>query len=244
MSQKHQEIAHGRKLAENDPLLTWGWGTPAGKRRAARRADLIVNGARLKFGQHVLEIGCGSGFFTEIFAMKGLSLVALDISPELIALARRRNIPPESVRFFSLPFDEFSPTEEFDAIIGSSILHHLDLDTSLPKIYSLLKPGGTFCFAEPNMLNPQIFLQKNLSWLKRLMGDTPDETAFVRWALASLLRKSGFVNITIVPFDWLHPLTPTFLIEPMLGIGRILEYLPVIREFSGSLIMWGERPSC
>ena len=42
------EIAHGRHLAAGDPEELWGWGTPAGRVRARRRAALILEQARVE----------------------------------------------------------------------------------------------------------------------------------------------------------------------------------------------------
>src|SRR5438270_13417090 len=80
---KH-EILHGRKLALGHAETTWGWGTPAGKLRADRRAELIARGARLCPGMRALEIGCGTGLFTEWFARTGADIIAVDISPDLL----------------------------------------------------------------------------------------------------------------------------------------------------------------
>jgi SAM-dependent methyltransferase len=171
----------------------------------------------------------------------------VDISPELVAQARRRGLPSERVRFVARPFEECDADGPFDAVIGSSVLHHLPVEPALARIHELLAPGGTLCFAEPNMLNPQIAVQKNIPWLKRALGDSPDETAFVRRRLAALFRRLGFVKVRITPFDWLHPATPRILIPAVSGLGRLLEKTPLLREFAGSLHIvarraGGERP--
>ena len=98
------------------------------------------------------------------------------------------------------------------------------------------------CFTEPNMLNPQILVQKNVSWIKERLGDSPDETAFVRWSLRSLLLKTGFEKEEIKPFDWLHPATPVMFIKSIRYMGRFLEKIPVVREFAGSLYIKCQRP--
>lgn len=241
-ARKEHEIEHGRFLAEKGAENIWGWGSPAGKVRSQRRAALIAEGGRLKSGVRVLEVGCGTGLFTEVFAGTLATVVAVDISKELLEIAGRRGLPPDRVSFIAKPFEDCEVDGPFDAVIGSSILHHLDMAKALPKFFNLLQPGGWFCFAEPNMMNPQIFLQKNIAWLKERMGDSPDETAFVRWPLARLLKQSGFVEISITPFDWLHPAVPSIMIKPVMTCGRIFEALPVIREFSGSLIIRARRP--
>jgi SAM-dependent methyltransferase len=140
------------------------------------------------------------------------------------------------------PFETFDSDAQFDAVIGSSILHHLEVEESLEKIFGLLKSDGRLCLAEPNMLNPQIMVQKNVPWIKERLGDSPDETAFIRFSLARLLRRAGFVDIDITPFDWLHPSTPSPMIPVVRALGRVFEKLPVIREFAGSLSIHARRP--
>jgi len=237
------EILHGRYLAGHDPELIWGWKTPAGRLRAERRANLIMAAAGLKVGKRVLEVGCGTGLFTEKFARSGAQIIAVDISEELIQLAKKKNLPENQVRLMVRRFEDCEEEGPFDAVIGSSILHHLEVRQALTRIYALLKPGGIMSFAEPNMLNPQIFVQKNVPAVKRYMGDSPDETAFFKWQIRKILDRCGFVSVSILPFDWLHPYTPRPLIQIVTTVGGVFEKTPVICEFAGSLHITCRRPS-
>ncbi len=239
---KH-EILHGKNLAQTDPEDIWGWKNPAGMRRAERRAGLIAANAFLSPGKYALEIGCGTGVFTVMFARTGVRIMAVDISGDLLELARAKAMPSDQVSFLECRFEDCTQQGPFDAIIGSSVLHHLDIESALSTIYSLLKPNGVMSFAEPNMLNPQIALQKNIPWIKKRMGDSPDETAFIRCKMQSLLSCAGFVDIQITPFDWLHPATPAMLINLIEHAGTIIERLPLLREFAGSLLICARRPS-
>lgn len=234
------EIKHGRFLAGKNTELIWGWGLPAGQKRAARRAELIVKGARLDPDALVLEIGCGTGMFTEIFARTGARIIAVDISADLLKKAESRSLPKDRVLFLKKRFEDCDVEGPFDAVIGSSILHHLELDPALLRIFSLLKPGGIISFAEPNMLNPQIFLERRFR--KFFPQVSQDETAFIRWKLKSILQKTGFTDIEIMPFDWLHPFVPQSLIGMISMMGRILEKIPLLCEFSGSLYIKALRP--
>lgn len=233
-------MAHGIRLAAADAELAWGWGSPAGKRRAARRADLIADAAGMGPRSRVLEVGCGTGLFTAFFAARGSRIVALDLSGQLLQKARERCLPPSQVQLMETALEEFPAGDSFDAVIGSSVLHHLDIPPSLEKIFGLLRPGGMMAFAEPNMLNPQVFSERKFRrWFRRV---SPDETAFVRWQLKNALCRSGFERVRIVPFDWLHPATPAKLVPLVQGIGRFMEKIPGIREFSGSLLISARRP--
>jgi SAM-dependent methyltransferase len=235
------EIQHGEFLAGGDTEVIWGWGTPAGRARARRRAKLIEIGARLGPDSHVLEIGCGTGMFTEMFAQTGCTIIAVDISEALLKKAETRNLPKGKVHFLQKRFEDCNVDGPFDAVIGSSILHHLELNDALPSIYDLLKPNGIISFAEPNILNPQVFAERKFRGLFPYIS--PDETAFIRWKFRLDLQKIGFQDIKIVPFDWLHPSVPKQLIGLVSSTGRVIERVPLLREFSGSLHIKAVRPS-
>ena len=228
-----KEIQHGRFLAEQGAGEVWNWESPAGKLRWARRVKMLSD--HLRPGMTVLELGCGTGSFTRELARSGADIIAIDVSPELLEIAKADCSAP-NVQFqiqnaYALGYAE----GVFDSVVGSSVLHHLEVEKALRDIYRVLKPGGTIYFTEPNMLNPQIAVQKNVPWVKRKLGDSPDETAFFRWRLRRLLEQTGYRNVGIDPFDFLHPKTPVRLISHVNTFGRFLESMPVVSEFAGSL---------
>lgn len=232
-----QEIAHGKMLAENDAELIWGWGTPAGKARANRRAEWIIQNAALAPGKRVLEIGCGTGIFTEFFAQSGAHILAVDISEDLLKIARSKNMPADRVEFLNKRFEECETDGGFDAIVGSSVLHHLDIDPALKRIHELLKPGGIMCFGEPNMLNPVHAFQYNFPGARPLMGCSPDEMAFTRWDIVRRLKAAGFTEASVFQRDWLFPLTPAALVKAVQSVELVLEKIPLVKEISGSLYL-------
>jgi 2-polyprenyl-3-methyl-5-hydroxy-6-metoxy-1,4-benzoquinol methylase len=228
-----KEIQHGRFLAKEGSGEIWNWESPAGKLRWARRAKMLSD--HLHPGMRVLELGCGSGYFTRELARSRANIVAIDVSPELLEIARS-NCSAPNVQYQIQNAHALSyPDSEFDSIVGSSVLHHLEFEKALYDVYRVLKPEGTIYFTEPNMLNPQIAIQKNIPWVKRKLGDSPDETAFFRWPLQRLLEQTGYRDVRIDPFDFLHPKTPAPLVDRMNAFGRFLERLPVVSEFAGSL---------
>jgi SAM-dependent methyltransferase len=238
------EIAHGRMLAAAESEATWGWSTPAGQERARRRGDFIISAGGLGPGRTILEIGCGTAMFTAQFAATGARIIAVDISPDLLAKAMGRQLPADRVRFeqqraesleLSDPaFQEWAP-KGFDAIVGSSVLHHLDIPAAIATCQKLLAPGGRMAFAEPNLLNPQVWMERKFRrWFPYV---SRDETAIVRWDMRRQLERSGFSNIVIRPFDWLHPATPAPLIRVVNVAGKAMEGIPGLREFAGSVLI-------
>jgi SAM-dependent methyltransferase len=104
-------------------------------------------------GKTVLEYGCGDGANTLFLARYGAKLKALDISPELIGVARRRldaNHVKSDVEFIvGSAHDLPLPDESVDVVFGIAILHHLDLALSASEVRRVLKKGGRAIFMEP-----------------------------------------------------------------------------------------------
>jgi len=234
------EIEHGKYLASEGAGEVWNWESPAGKKRWQRRVEMLT--AHLKPSDKVLELGCGTGYFTKEIVKTGAFVTAIDISPELLQIAKEE-IKENNASFilenaYEMSFDANS----FDSIVGSSVLHHLEIEKAISEMFRVLKPGGPMYFTEPNMMNPQIALQKNIPALKRKLGDSPDETAFFRWSLRELLKKTGYTEITIKPFDFLHPAVPPALIPFISSLGNAIEKLPVLKEIAGSLFISAKKP--
>jgi SAM-dependent methyltransferase len=227
------EIEHGKYLLAHGAGEIWNWETPAGKLRWARRVKMLTG--RLQQGQKVLELGCGIGYFTRELARSGAEIAAIDISPDLLEVARRdcssENVSFEVQNAYALTYKD----ETFDSVVGSSVLHHLEIDAALREIARVLRPGGSIYFTEPNMMNPQIAVQKNVPAVKKRLGDSPDETAFFRWPLQQKLKRVGFRDIRIQPFDFLHPKVPRPWIPAVDNLSRFAEKVPVLREIAGSL---------
>ena len=236
----HNEIHHGQFLSAHGAGSIWNWETPAGKRRWARRVRMLTE--NLAADMKILELGCGTGYFTKQLVKTGALVTAVDISPDLLNLARL-GVQTSNVEFALENAHATSfASRSFDSVLGSSVLHHLDVERAIAEVFRVLRPGGSIAFTEPNMLNPQIAIQKKIPFVKRRLGDSPDETAFFKWSLATRLRKCGFEGVSICPFDFLHPAIPRPLVGPMEGICAMVERVPILREIAGSLLIRAEKP--
>jgi ubiquinone/menaquinone biosynthesis C-methylase UbiE len=238
-SRIRNEQMHGEQIAANAEEV-WNWDSPAGKHRAERRAQYFADLGDFSTEHQLLEIGCGTGLFTEkMFSKTGAQITAIDISDALLKQAVAK--VPAARFIIQDAMNTNFPDENFDGIYGSSVIHHLDEQKVWDEMYRLLKPGGKLIFAEPNMLNPQIFVQKNVPFIKKWLGDSPDETAIVRWKTRKRLLQTGFTSVKVFPYDFLHPITPSFLIKPVQQFGKLIEQIPVLKEIAGSVIIYAEK---
>ena len=90
-----------------------------------------------------LEVGCGTGAFSRRLAERSQHVIALDLAPEMIRVARSR-----STQFPNIDFrigDAMTwnfPSGDFDCITSIATLHHLSQGELLVRLNDALRPGG------------------------------------------------------------------------------------------------------
>ena len=100
-------------------------------------------------GDHVLEVGCGSGQLTRGLVARGLHVTALEPGKSLMALARQNLEGAGAVEFVNAQFeDALLPREQFAAVFSASAFHWVDPKVSWQKAADVLAPGGTLALVQ------------------------------------------------------------------------------------------------
>ena len=97
-------------------------------------------------GARCLDLGCGNGTLTAELAARGLDVVGMDASPEMIDLARATH--PE-LRFVLGDATSFSLDAPVDVVFSNSMLHWIDRElhpAALARVATALVPGGQLVF--------------------------------------------------------------------------------------------------
>ena len=172
------------------------WLATFGQMSGVRKST--VKAARLKAGEAVLDVGCGTGDLTLRAARRvGAEgrTAGIDASPDMVKIARRkaakkgRDIDFRVAAIEDLPFDD----GEFDAALSSFMIHHLPDDLKLrgiAEVRRVLKPGGRFVAVD---LKPGTGIAGFLSHLMghRLPGDYAEQ-------LRSIISEAGFEDVEIL----------------------------------------------
>jgi SAM-dependent methyltransferase len=106
-------------------------------------------------GQHVLDLGCGSGTLALMLlvATPGLRVTGVDGDPAMLAQARRKAARAGQTAQLDQALAQQLPYAdgEFDAVVSSLFFHHLDRSTKIAAMreaFRVLKPGGSFNVAD------------------------------------------------------------------------------------------------
>jgi len=90
-----------------------------------------------------LEIGCGSGELTARLAARADRVLALDLSPRMLATASARCAAQSNVELVCADAQSYPLAPAgFDAIASVATLHHLPLAPTLARLRDALRPGG------------------------------------------------------------------------------------------------------
>ncbi len=99
-------------------------------------------------GMKILDIGCGTGFFSEILADKGAFVTAADLSPDMLLQAKQRC--GSKVQYYcqadaeKLPFEK----QQFDMVFSNLALQWCeDLADPLRELQRVTKPSGKIIFS-------------------------------------------------------------------------------------------------
>jgi SAM-dependent methyltransferase len=235
------ERLQGLAIVNEDLEHVWGWSSPAGALRAGRRADFLIDAAGLAPGVRCLELGSGTGEFTTRLLASGCELVAVDVSEAAVERCRERVDGLAEVIVGNVETGEGLDGREFDAIVGVSVLHHVDLAATLRTLVPKLRRGGSFAFSEPNLANPQVWAVMNIPAFRRRAHALEHERAFLARGLRAELEAGGLEVELCEPFDFLHPATPRRLIPTVRRLESLLEASPA-RAIAASLQVAGRRP--
>lgn len=195
-------------------------------------------------GESILEIGAGSGLWTDhltgVLRIEN-PITAAVFNADLADQARSRALPNVEVRLVEDLLADL-PDESFDYIVGTAILCHDRYAQALEALHRLLKPGGRILFFEANYWNPQVLLKSAIPAVGRRFGQTSHQIGMRRFHLMQVLGRKGYVDVDTVPYDIVHPCAPRSLLKALKSLAFVLEHAPLAKELCGTLYISARKP--
>ena len=148
----------------------------------------------------VLEFGCGTGSTAILHAPFVKHIDAIDVSPEMIRIAKEKLGPAgvQNVTFSVADMDGFQAApESYDAALGLNILHLLDdRMTAMREVYKALKPGGHFISSTACLREKFLFtVMDPLFPLMHALGQWPKVYRFSADRLQRDMEQIGFKTV-------------------------------------------------
>jgi trans-aconitate methyltransferase len=145
-------------------------------------------------GERILDIGCGTGYLTNLIAASGAFVTGMDSSIDMIAKARNE-YPHLPFRLASVT--DFNFNEPFDALFSNAVLHWVtDKEKAIACMYNNLKPGGRLVLEMGGKGNVQLIMRALKNAL--IAFGYPQNAEREIWyypslsEYTSLLEKQGF----------------------------------------------------
>jgi ubiquinone/menaquinone biosynthesis C-methylase UbiE len=150
-----------------------------------------------------LEIGCGTGGFARLLAQRAERVVAMDLAPQMIRIARDRARHIANIEFQVADAVTWQfPPERFDCIVSIATLHHLPPGEMLSKMKHSLTADGILLILDlfrgeglsdvlASMLAAPVAAALKLIKLGRLR-----ESAEVRAAWAAHGRHESYLSLS------------------------------------------------
>lgn len=143
----------------------------------------------------LLDLGCGTGWTSVLFAQKGYDVVGQDLVPEAIEAGRQLKEEHKlgNLDFVVADYESLAFENEFDIAVFFDCLHHsIDEAKALNSAYRALKPGGICITSEPGLGHA-----RRSKEVMRQFGTTERDMHPGRIIRAG--RKSGFRPVGIYP---------------------------------------------
>jgi SAM-dependent methyltransferase len=172
-------------------------------------AARLVKFAHVKPGMRVLDVACGTGVVAVTAARMGARATGLDLTPELIQVARENSriagveIDWHEGDVEKLPFEAGA----FDAVLSQ--FGHMFAprpDVAVAELLRVLKPGGTIAFST---WPPELFIGKMFGLVGRYAPPPPPGVSPPPlWGDPNVIRERLGSAVKDITFDRAHMLTP------------------------------------
>lgn len=99
----------------------------------------------------VLEMGCGTGNFTDLLCKEGYNVTAFDLSEDMLSVAYNKLDSYRNIQFLKQNMTDFCINKKFDTIISvcdsvNYITEYSDLEKTFDNVYAHLDSNGIFIF--------------------------------------------------------------------------------------------------
>ncbi|RPI31208.1 MAG: class I SAM-dependent methyltransferase [Chloroflexota bacterium] len=186
----------------------------------AELVQFVVSASRMPADARILEIGCGTGIATRLFAAPGYSMVCIEPGANLAALAQKQLEADQQVSIEVSTFEDWAEDGQvFDLVLSAQAFHWVSKDIAYAKSARILRPSGYLALVwnvAPDPKGPICEAMQNI-YARYWPSSNIESISYLELAdrRAQEIAKSGYFQ---PPQIGIFPWSETYTAERYLGL--------------------------
>jgi len=177
------------------------------------QAPRLVRHAKVRSGDRVLDVGCGTGVVAITAAKQGAHVAGIDLTPELLERARQNsNISEVTIDWRegdaeNLPFDAGS----FDVVVSQ--FGHIFAprpEVAVAEMLRVLKPGGTIAFST---WPPELHVGRSFALISKYLPPPPGVPSPALWGDPRVIQERLGNKVKDLVFDRARMMVPVLSVQ-------------------------------
>jgi SAM-dependent methyltransferase len=188
------------------------------------------------FGQHLLDVGCGTGILGARLMTAGYDVAGVDVSAHMLRRASHRGLNVTEASSDALPFADAA----FDGAFTVAVLHHLREPAvvlrTIREMVRVVRPGGRVILWDHNPINLYWHL-----FMARLPQDDGSERMVGKHEILRALETLPLASVKHERLGFIPDFTPAPMLPAACTLERFLERAPMTRWFAAHNVFVLER---
>jgi SAM-dependent methyltransferase len=215
----------------------------------------VIQLSALESNGHILEVGCGPGNATILFAQKGYNLLGIELGEKLAQYARQRCQAFPNTTIVQSAFEEYEiHPHSFDLAISADAFHWISPEVGYPKLVNSLKEAGSIALFWHIEIDPQTDWSAAIDELFHKIApqfDNPQKSITLEW-LTSIIKQNfrehcDIEDVMVRSYTWSETITADKFVKRLrtysshrdmseeLRTNLYTEIQNIINDFGGSV---------
>jgi len=162
------------------------------------RMKKILPLLKIKKGDNVLDVGCGSGHYLVLMAKTGANITGLDYSEQMLSMSKKlleknniKNYELIQANALNIPKEK----ETYNFILSTGLLDYIeDVNKAIEEMSRVIKEGGKLLVCVPSKFSPFFLFRTKIGniFRRKLMNAPPILSSFTKKQFKEMLEKNAF----------------------------------------------------
>ena len=241
---QHEIAFHNKRYGGNDGERSGVRKYYSANKHAINKYIEIVS--KLCEGKNLLEYGCGTGSKSKQWLILGAKVTGIDISEVGINVAKEKMANSEfHADYYVMEAEKTEFNDNcFDLVVGTGILHHLDLTKSYKELSRICSENAHIVFVEPLGHNPFINFYRLLTPKMRTEDEHPMKSKDIKLInqYFNNVKCEYFSLFTLFSVPFRNMLFFDNLNSFCRAVNKAIFSIPFVRRYAWTVVIHARNP--